>query len=71
MKERESARLMSQRETANFMGRSVRTLAIWRRKGYGPVFLKVGGAVMYSREDIAEFYRSIRIDPKEKGRRCG
>jgi predicted site-specific integrase-resolvase len=71
MQKCETAKLMTQRQTARYMGRSVRTLAIWRRKGYGPVFLKIGGAVMYTREDVAEFYRSTRINPKEMGQRCG
>lgn len=53
--------LLTQLEAAEMLGRSVRTLALWRRRRYGPAFHKIGGAVMYSPEDITEFLRGSRV----------
>ena len=34
---------------------SVRTLQRWRQEGIGPIFIKVGRAVRYRREDLDRF----------------
>lgn len=43
---------MNQRQLANRWGVSEATLERWRAEGIGPVFLKLGGRVMYRLEDI-------------------
>ena len=43
----------------------VRTLANWRSQGDGPVFVKVGGKVMYRIEDVVA-WESDRTTGKRK-----
>ncbi|MBY0431126.1 MAG: helix-turn-helix domain-containing protein [Rhodospirillales bacterium] len=43
---------MRQGELADRWGISERTLEKWRHFGRGPSFLKIGGRVMYRRDDI-------------------
>jgi hypothetical protein len=57
------ADLLKQAEAARFLKRSLRTLALWREKDYGPPFLRVGGAVMYRFEDLRAFLDSNRVVP--------
>jgi Helix-turn-helix domain len=64
MNKREGMQLLTQSETARFLGRSVRTLSSWRRKGYGPAFHRIGGAVMYGAKDLNEFLSSSRVRPR-------
>jgi len=61
MQNSEPAKLMSQLQTARFLGRSVRTLTLWRRRRYGPTFLKVGGAIMYTVADVTAFLNGCRV----------
>ena len=42
---------------------SASTLATWRYKGRGPVFVKIGGRVLYPLQDVVAY--------EEKGRRSG
>ena len=46
-------------------GRSTRTLQRWRRAGYGPAWLRIGGSVFYLAEDIEAFEQQVR----QQGRR--
>lgn len=50
--------LMDPRTTAAFLAVSVLSLADWRCKGTGPVFLKLGSAVRYRRSDLEAWLES-------------
>jgi len=39
---------LSEAETAKQLNRTVRTLQIWRRRGEGPAYTKLGRSVFYS-----------------------
>jgi len=42
-------------EACAILGRAQKTLALWRWKGIGPAFIKVGVAVLYRRADVLGF----------------
>lgn len=42
-------------EACALLGRAQKTLALWRWKGLGPEFIKVGVAVLYRRASVLEF----------------
>lgn len=42
-------------QLADYWGMSITTLSDWRRKGIGPIFLKLGGKVVYREEDIRQY----------------
>jgi hypothetical protein len=74
MKHREIEGLITQTQAAKLLRRSVRTLTLWRRRHYGPAFLRIGGAVMYTAEDLSGFLRTSRIElglPVETGKEHG
>ncbi|MBI0535679.1 DNA-binding protein [Roseomonas sp. KE2513] len=48
-------RHLHQNEVAHRWGISPRTLERWRWLGQGPIYLKLGGAVVYRMEDIEAF----------------
>ncbi|WP_087868384.1 helix-turn-helix transcriptional regulator [Bathymodiolus platifrons methanotrophic gill symbiont] len=50
-----STNRINQKQLANYWGISERTLERWRGIGYGPVFIKIGGRVIYRQEDIREY----------------
>jgi len=52
----EEARL-TERQLCKFWSITPETLRKWRGNGYGPIYLKVGGRVLYRPEDIREFER--------------
>ena len=45
-------------EAAGYLGLTKSTLEAWRCRGGGPVFIKLGKAVRYRREDLDEFINS-------------
>lgn len=44
--------LLRERQAAEWLGVSPRTLELWRRQGNGPRFVKLGGAVRYRPEAL-------------------
>ena len=54
------ARLLTEREAAERLGLSVRTLQKWRLLRSGPEFLKLGHAVHYDPEDLERYLESSR-----------
>ena len=46
---------LNQKQLADYWGVSQRTLERWRAVGWGPVFLKIGGRVVYRLEDIEAY----------------
>jgi hypothetical protein len=56
-------RTLTDTEVATRLGISRFTVRAWRRKGLGPHFLKLGRAIRYRPDDLAEFENRVRIDP--------
>ena len=54
------ARLLTEREAAERLGLSVRTLQKWRLLGSGPEFLKLGHAVRYDPAALERYLESAR-----------
>ncbi len=50
--------LLTEKESADLMRISPKTLQAWRTSGGGPAFTKVGRAVRYSRDTIESWLRS-------------
>ncbi len=46
---------LNTRQAAQVLGLKPGTLEIWRVRGDGPVFLKIGRAVRYRREDLERY----------------
>jgi hypothetical protein len=46
---------MTEPELADRWQKSVRTLQRWRRDGYGPAYLRIGGTIHYRVQDILAF----------------
>jgi len=55
-------RHLNQKQLARRWHLSHRTLERWRCQGQGPVWLKVGGRVLYTMENIQDYERSRSID---------
>lgn len=53
-------RLLNERDAAQLLGLSARTLQKWRLQGVGPRYLKLGHAVRYSLKDLKAFLDSGR-----------
>lgn len=52
--------LMTPLEVAEALRVDERTLANWRYRGQGPVFLRVGGLIRYAQSDLENFLRESR-----------
>lgn len=48
-------RLVNERRAAEILGLQVRTLQQWRTSGRGVCYVKIGGAVRYSLDDLDAF----------------
>ena len=46
---------LKQEQLADYWGISQRTLERWRSTGWGPIFLNIGGHVVYRVEDIRAY----------------
>ena len=57
-------RPLSEREAAERLGISPRTLQDWRRRSCGPAFLKLGKRVAYHPDDLQSFEAFCRVQPK-------
>lgn len=45
----------TEKSLCKFWGITIGTLRRWRTTGYGPVYIKVGGRVLYRPEDVKAF----------------
>lgn len=54
--------LYSPEEASRYFGNSVHTLRKWRRDGYGPRVIRLGGAIKYQGADLLAFKESCRED---------
>jgi hypothetical protein len=52
---------LTEAETATEIGKTVRTLRQWRRKGVGPPYAQFGRTVKYNRSALIDFYKSNQI----------
>ena len=52
-------------EFGEWIGRSVYTLQRWRSENSGPPWIKNHGRVVYEREKVIEWLRSLEVDPAE------
>ena len=50
-------------EAAEFMGLSKQQLDLWRMKGGGPAFHRVGRKCLYAVEDLRAFMDGLRQEP--------
>lgn len=55
--------LMREREAADRLSVSFRTLQTWRSRGGGPGFVRIAGAVRYAEDDLEAFVRAGRTAP--------
>jgi excisionase family DNA binding protein len=52
--------VFKERQAAEALGVSVRTLQRWRVEGRGPHYRKLGKLVAYAEQDLAEFLEECR-----------
>ena len=59
-------------EAAEYLSLSRKTLSLWRSRGIGPAFLKLGGAVRYAVVDLEQYVEKSRhkADPSKPRRRA-
>ncbi|HTX14744.1 MAG TPA: helix-turn-helix domain-containing protein [Candidatus Baltobacteraceae bacterium] len=67
----ERPNLMSPPECSDYLsskgrtGVEAHTLSVWRLKGIGPAYVKIGAKVFYLREDVDAWIRARRVTTKE------
>ena len=54
---------ISEKEAAAAVGKTVRTLRQWRRRGVGPPYAYFGRTVKYRKPAFVAHYRRIEIKP--------
>jgi predicted site-specific integrase-resolvase len=54
------SRLFTERQAAQILGVSVKTLQTWRWAGRGPAFVKIGRLVRYDENDLIEVVQTGR-----------
>jgi predicted DNA-binding transcriptional regulator AlpA len=60
--------LIPHRMLARALGKTPGALALWRRDGSGPPFLKIGQAVFYRRREVREWLESRVVLSTAQGR---
>ncbi|WP_071693986.1 helix-turn-helix domain-containing protein [Halomonas sp. QHL1] len=53
-----SIKLLNTTEAANQLGLKKNTLEIWRWRGCGPAYKKIGNSVRYSESDLLDYIES-------------
>jgi predicted site-specific integrase-resolvase len=51
---------MSSWDLAELLGVEIESLAVWRRKGTGPPFYRIGGRVRYRADEVEQWLHSLR-----------
>jgi DNA-binding transcriptional MerR regulator len=54
-------KFVTDRQAAEILGLSAKTLLHWRMRGFGPVPTRFGRAVRYSLKDLGAFAASSRV----------
>jgi hypothetical protein len=49
-------------ETAKYLRTARQTLSKWRYEGVGPSYYKIGGRILYRKEDLDTFIAGSRVD---------
>ena len=62
-------KFLSELETANFFGLTVKGLQAQRYRGDGPAFHKIGRKVLYTEEDILAFVARAKVDHSKNKKR--
>jgi DNA-binding transcriptional MerR regulator len=60
----ENKELLSDKETAEFLGLTTRTLREWRKQRKGPAFVKMGTKIKYRKTDIDLYLDSQTVSPE-------
>ncbi len=50
-------------EAASALGKSVRTLQIWRQRRQGPAWTKIGKTIVYRRDALLDWLKSQEQQP--------
>lgn len=59
-------RLRTPPEASTRLGVPLDTLRMWRQRGKGPAYVRIGRHVRYADEDLDAFVAANRVDPSEK-----
>lgn len=51
----ETDRLVDEREAASILSCKPQTMSVWRLRGTGPIFIKVGRLTRYRLSDLAKY----------------
>jgi len=63
------AKYLTTEQAAEYLHLAVQTLTGWRSALTGPTYSKLGGRVVYSREDLDAWVRLNRVFPGQRRRR--
>jgi hypothetical protein len=58
---------LTEQETADAVGKTVRTLRQWRRRGVGPPYAYFGRTIKYRKPALIAHYRRSEIKPIRSG----
>ncbi len=56
-------KLIREDTLASALGIEVSTLAVWRTRGYGPAYAKLGKQIFYHMSDVAKWVHECRFTP--------
>lgn len=59
-------RLLTEKETADLLGVSVKTLPVWRHKGKGPDYVKIESSIRYKLADINAYIKKKTVTLESK-----
>jgi hypothetical protein len=57
------SRHKTERQTAQALGHTERTLRKWRRQGIGPAYIKIGRKIFYSDSALESWLKAIETMP--------
>lgn len=55
---------------ARLLGVEIETLAIWRRKGYGPCWYRIGGKIGYTESDLRAWLNAQACHLSDTADKC-
>lgn len=67
----EADSLLNTDQAAAFIGARASTMDVWRSKGRGPRYLKVGNSIKYRRSDLINYLDSVTIEPHKRTATAG
>lgn len=65
---------LDQKQAARYLTKSgykvgAETMRVWRYRGVGPAFVKIGGLVRYRESDLLAFVNGATVQPRKKSKR--